>query len=274
MITKFKIFENQNTIPAIIDNPYLIECIRLAKSKGKVKDKKNDIQRYGALVVKNGEIIGRGYNRATAGKGFKLPRVVSQGAFNHAEVEALNDALMHDHDVDGADIYVAGYFTDTQLIYFKKEFTCLKCIPHLRRYGIRNIYVPTPDGWVRRPIEEAYEDGLLFKGKKKGDVLRNRRAVLIGEYPISMLKESVDYDYPFIYLADYEDKKDQLKSIILNRKISFDTYELNDRNTFEGDEFHMTGIVKDIIFGVYGQVSVILNGKKYLSFLIYKKKLK
>ena len=28
-------------------------------------------------------------------------------------------------------------------------------------------------------------------------------------------------DYPFIYLADYEGREDKLKSIILNKKISF-----------------------------------------------------
>ena len=55
---------------------------------------------------------------------------------------------------------------------------------YFEKYGIRNIFVPIPDEWVKKSISEAKEDSLLFKN----DRLNNRLKSLIGEYTIDLVK--------------------------------------------------------------------------------------
>jgi deoxycytidylate deaminase len=139
----------------LFQDKFYQECIHYAlQSKGKQ-------ERYGALVVHDGEILGGGYNRAIAHPAWskKLERVIRQGHTNHAEIEALNDTVMNNTiNVVGADIYVAGYFQPTKQIFFQNKFTCVRCPPILKKYGIKNIYIPSINGWKKRPIDEALEE--------------------------------------------------------------------------------------------------------------------
>jgi len=171
------------------------KCINLAKlSKGAN-------ERYGAILVKNGEIIGEGYNRAIAHQSFgKLKRFIKQSYANHAEIESLNDFLLKKYpneetldfdiilnDLKGSDIYVAGYFNKSKQLFFKSLFTCVKCIPYLEKYGIENIFVPLPDGWQKIPIEDALKGASTFKSLKKGGIFNNRLKSLIGDYKIDLV---------------------------------------------------------------------------------------
>lgn len=75
----------------------------------------------GALIVKNGEIIGRGYHE-TFGK-------------NHAEINAINDAGM---ECKGSDIYV----TLEPCTHFGKTPPCSQAI---KEAGIKNVFIASKD---------------------------------------------------------------------------------------------------------------------------------
>ncbi len=142
-------------LPMYADD-YYIKCISLARmSKGH--------ERYGSILVADGKIIGEGYNRAIAHPSFgRLERKIRQGMANHAEVEALNDALLKGFSTHGAEIYVAGYFPDSGRLFFHSEYTCVRCMPHMRNYGVACVCVPTPDYWVKRPLESAGDDARRY----------------------------------------------------------------------------------------------------------------
>jgi deoxycytidylate deaminase len=164
--------------PAIIlNNNYYLKCINLAlKSKGN--------ERYGSIVVADGRIIGEGYNRAIAHPSFgRLERKIRQGMANHAEVEAINNAILKDFSIKGTVLYVAGYFPKSGQLFFKNDYTCVKCIPHIRNYGINSIYVPTPSGWIKKSLDMASEEAKRFtKGTHQ-----KRLDAIIGYFFISQL---------------------------------------------------------------------------------------
>ncbi len=140
----------------ILKDEYFQRCLTLAfNSKGD--------ERYGSILVKNEKIMGEGFNRATVHKKFKLERKIRQGYCNHAEVEALLDSLKKQYDVFLGDIYCAGYFKKEDKIFFQNEYTCTICPPHLETYGIKNIFLPTPEGWVKRPLDKAKEESKKFR---------------------------------------------------------------------------------------------------------------
>jgi len=177
-----KTFENFESVPNIINDDYYKLCISLAKNS------KADEERYGAVLVKNEKIIGMGYNRCISHPKFKLDRILKQGYANHAEVESMNDALMKEYDINESDIYVAGYFNKTKILFFKKYFTCVKCIPYMKKFNIKNIFTPSPDSWIKIPLEQAYNDAIMFKGVVKGDVHSNRLKFLIGNYNLDLIR--------------------------------------------------------------------------------------
>lgn len=177
MIIKFKLFESNS--PDIIQDEYYRRCLENA-----IKSK-SDSERYGAILVKDGKILGEGYNRAISHTYFKLDRILKQGYANHAEVEAMNNALEKEYDITDSDIYVAGYFPKTGILFFKEEFTCKLCLPYFKKFQIRNIFVPLPSGWKKRTEEECEKDSLLFN---RGTMHSDRLKYLIGNYNISLLK--------------------------------------------------------------------------------------
>lgn len=170
---------NRNTGGPILNNDFYVECIRLAElSKG-------TDQRYGSLLVKDGEIIGRGYNRAIAHPSFpKLKRIIYQGYSNHAEIEALNDALMKRRGVKNSEIFVGGFFPKEKgLLFLHNEFTCMRCIPILASYNVSKINVPTPKGWVSKNMDEALEEAAEYLG----GTYKNRVVSVIGRLTLADL---------------------------------------------------------------------------------------
>lgn len=154
-------------IPDILKDPLYIRCLSLAAlSKGQK-------ERYGSLLVRDGEVLGQGYNRAIAHQSFgRLERIIRMGYANHAEVEAMNDALqsLDVERLDGCDIYVAGYFPKPTedfeqpgRLFLKEEpsYSCVLCANHFENYNIRNVYVPMQQGWTALSVAEA-------KSKAKG----------------------------------------------------------------------------------------------------------
>jgi deoxycytidylate deaminase len=114
----------------ILSDEFYLKCISLAiQSKGN--------ERYGCLLVADERIRGKGYNRAIAHPAFgRLEREIRQGMANHAEVEAMNNALTNKFQIDGSDLYVAGYFPKSGQLFFKTNYTCVKCIPHMKNWGL------------------------------------------------------------------------------------------------------------------------------------------
>ena len=158
-------------MPKIFADPLYRDCIQTAtRSKGN--------ERYGSLILKEGRVIGRGFNRAIAHPAFRLERVLKQGMANHSEVEALHDALMHLEDTQGADLYVAGFFPRTGQLFMHRTFTCVRCIPYLQEAGIENIFVPMPDGWKKRPMVAAAREATTFTNGTHSKRLDS----VVGEY--------------------------------------------------------------------------------------------
>jgi len=166
--------------PAILKNPFYKECIQLAMCS------KSADQRYGSLLVKNGTILGRGYNRAVAHPSFgKLERVIYQGYSNHAEIEALNDAIAKGYDVKHAEIYVGGYFPKKNgLLFLKNEFTCLKCPPIIKSFAVTSINIPSPQGWLSKNPDEATDEARNYIS---GGIYKNRLSSVLGQWTVNDL---------------------------------------------------------------------------------------
>lgn len=170
--------ESELNKASILEDQYYIECIRLAElSKGD--------ERYGSLLVKDGRIIGKGYNRAIVHPSFpKLKRIIYQGYANHAEIESLNDALMKKRGVKGAEIYVGGFFPKKDnLLFLHDEFTCRRCVPILAAYNISKINVPTLQGWVPKNMDEAMKEASAYLD----GTYKNRVASIIGRLRLADL---------------------------------------------------------------------------------------
>ncbi|MCR4326983.1 MAG: hypothetical protein NUV46_00180 [Nanoarchaeota archaeon] len=166
----------------ILKNEYYKKCLKWASLS-----QANEV--YGSILVKDNKILGEGRNRAVVHGCFKLEREIIQGLSNHAEVEALLDAIKKGYDVEGGDIYTAGYFDDEKRLFLHKEYTCVRCLPHMAKYGIKSIFIPTPEGWVERPFSEAKEEAHNFKN---GTHKKRMRSAIKG-YKVGDLKELVSY---------------------------------------------------------------------------------
>ena len=150
---------------SILDDDLYQRCISLAMRS------RSGSERYGSLVIRDGEILGEGYNRAIAHPSFgRLERILRMGYANHAEVEAMDAALRAGHPLEGADVYVGGYFVETGALYVKSRahFSCTRCVPFFERYGIRQVVVPTPRGWEGMTLGEAAETARGFLGDTYG----------------------------------------------------------------------------------------------------------
>jgi hypothetical protein len=140
----------------IFSDPLYRQCIELAMSSPEKE------QRYGAVLVKDGKVIGRGFNRKRKGTD-----LVDMGDTLHAEGCAVTNA---GKAVDGAWLYVAGYFVEpgTLSIRDRPLFTCVKCPPALQQYGLAGLHVPTKTGWGALSMHEAHMSAEQFQAATPG----------------------------------------------------------------------------------------------------------
>lgn len=118
------------------ENRFMREATKLLSDSGCAK------QATGAVVVKNGRIVGRGAN---AGKRVEVcPRVVANcptgtgyefcksvcEQVGHAEVVAIKDALSRGEDLRGASLYLDGHW-----------WACKPCWDEILKAGISRVYV-------------------------------------------------------------------------------------------------------------------------------------
>lgn len=125
------------------------ECLRLARRSG------SEVMKFGALVVLNGYVIGRGWNRRLARSEPMPPFPVCPWSI-HAEQDAIYKALKRHKDLTGAVLYVAGLFSDTGKPYVPKKLvsTCHRCTKVRIQYGLRiriPAKIPGGVGW-RVPV--------------------------------------------------------------------------------------------------------------------------
>jgi hypothetical protein len=165
--------------PPIFEDKIYLECLRLAEQS------KSDEERYGSELRKGDRTIGRGYNRAISHPSFKLKRIIHQGYHNHAEGEAINDGLERKHKIEGATIFVAGYFPkDNGLLFLHNEFTCRICVTLMKKYGIEALFVPTPEGWLFRSMEEAEIEAKKYSHETHEQRLKS----VLGHWTVKDLK--------------------------------------------------------------------------------------
>ena len=151
----------------LLKDKYYMECI------GQALNSKGSFQKYGSIIVKRGAIIGKGHNRRiTSGD------AIRQGYANHAEISAINSAVSRRKNPEGSDMYVAGFFTVERTLCLRASgpnYTCLRCIPGMKEYGIGTLFVPTMDGWMPLQIDGIESVVRKFLESTKGKGLHEKR---------------------------------------------------------------------------------------------------
>jgi hypothetical protein len=145
-------------------------------------------ERYGAIIIKDGLVIGEGFNRAIRHPAFRLERPIRQGMANHAEIEAICDVLMNTtSDPKGADVFVAGYFSQLGKLFFQDKYTCIRCPPHMWTWGLRNINIPLPSGWVKKSLGDALAEAREFTNGTH----QKRLNAMVGEFSFDLVAERI-----------------------------------------------------------------------------------
>jgi len=125
---------------------------------------------YGAIIVKNDEIIATGYNGAPRGLTSCLDtgkcnrecsergRDYSECTSVHAEMNAIISASRK--DMIGADLYIVGIDVDKR--YVENPAPCSLCKRLIINSGIKNIYVRlSTDGYDTFPVEYWKLDDII-----------------------------------------------------------------------------------------------------------------
>lgn len=126
------------------------ECLKLAQNcKSPVK--------FGAVLVKNGRILGRGWNRLST----KLERSQMSHVDYciHAEQAAILDANSRHKNLCGGTIFVLG-MNKNRILTTRTErvFVCRKCPVAFKNFEL-SVHIPHIRGWHEMSAEEAMKTG-------------------------------------------------------------------------------------------------------------------
>jgi len=131
--------------------------------------------KVGAIIVKNGTVIGRGFNsppgnletqrrcerKAELKPGFKSDK----SCCVHAEQRAILDAVKHNPDeLQGADMYLARLTGDGRQKEFSKPY-CTICSKLIVDVGIRETIRSKPEGIVVYEAEEYNDESFAYDGE-------------------------------------------------------------------------------------------------------------
>lgn len=94
--------------------------------------------KMGAVVIKGGNVVGKGYNRFSA-KSIKVELQLGVTLYSlHAEMAAIMDS---DVDLEGAAICIAGYKEKNGNKIYSRP--CRHCMTMIKLCGIREVYYST-----------------------------------------------------------------------------------------------------------------------------------
>jgi len=152
---------------------YIEMCLELADNSTCGKKK------YGSVIVKNGEIIGKGYNhpireveeelchpciREKINSGTRLEACAAV----HAEQAAIIDSYKNKKDPEGAALYVAGKNADGEtMVLDEKGFYCSFCSRIMAEAGIKEVGVLTKKGVEYLNRDEYLHSSFEFALEKK-----------------------------------------------------------------------------------------------------------
>lgn len=110
-----------------------IENARNLSRKSKCTD-----WRIGAIIVKHGKVIGKGYNRYSGDVERISVRFNIDNMWSlHAEMAAVLNALENGHSTEGAIMYVAGKKYNGRPLYCKP---CNNCMKVIKGSGMEAVY--------------------------------------------------------------------------------------------------------------------------------------
>lgn len=137
-----------------LDDSIAVECLKLAKQC------KTGVG-FGAVLVRDGKILGKGRNRWATNKDRKRLSHVDYAI--HAEQSAILDAIDNGYEPNGDQIYVLGIALrgkkkGTLTVRQVPTFICSKCPPSLLRYNL-SVNIPYYKGWYNLTAEEAMTTG-------------------------------------------------------------------------------------------------------------------
>lgn len=127
----------------------------------------------GAVIVKDGEIIGRGFNSPPAGtsvnrcripKSAYHPKVTDKTCCIHAEVRAIQDALQHSPEkLQGAALYFVRV-DEAGVPKASGEPYCALCSKLVLDAGIATFHLFREEGIVSYPTDEYNERSFSYAG--------------------------------------------------------------------------------------------------------------
>ena len=163
----------------IFQDPIYQLCIHIASSS------KSKIMKFGAVLTRNNIILGSGTNRY-----IRDDDIIRTGYANHAEISAINDALLRKKKTFNTTLYVAGYFPDGSLyIPNIPIYTCKSCIKKLMLYSVHAVAVPNRDGWAYIKLEEA-ERMAKDINSRTNCISKKRREITLKNISVDMLNLS------------------------------------------------------------------------------------
>ncbi len=120
------------------------------------------VRRIGAVLVKDGKVIGEGYNGPLQHscetclldmleKGVKTELCFAM----HAEERALVDTLEKGHDPKGATLYST--YAKGDKLYSTEDSFCAHCSRILMESGISEVVLPQENKFISYPIQEFYD---------------------------------------------------------------------------------------------------------------------
>lgn len=150
------------------DKLYFKACKSLAR--------KSDCQliNFGVVIVKNGKIIGTGYNhgvkphKCLKARSYQIGSDIGLCYAIHAEWKAIASALRSSKSLRGTSLYIKGWYPD-RTEYSRKRFACTVCARLICLHELKEVVTEIEGKIVRMSPEEvlssAYED--LFEKKDK-----------------------------------------------------------------------------------------------------------
>jgi hypothetical protein len=150
----------------VLKDPLWQECMNLALRSG------SENQRYGALVVRGGKIVGWGWNRLLK-KGEPFPFKTT--FFLHAERAAIGNAMLalESQDLGQAVVYVAGFLVRERHPLIRRSSrvnagSCSQCAMLYVKHNL-SVALMSEHGWVVLDGSEALQNAL-----KNAQILKDR----------------------------------------------------------------------------------------------------